>query len=1403
MRYVGRALIGWAALAVLLTAAMLSQSGTVQSASVTFTVNSTGNQGDDDTADGVCETASGNGVCTLKAALMQANATPDLDTIEFSIGSGGAQTIALDSALPTISNPVIIDGTTQPDFAGTPIIQLNGINAGAGVNGLTIDAGGSTVRGLVINRFFGSGIELRTLGGNVIEGNFIGTDLTGKIIDPDKDLQGDEFGNFNAGVFINGVSGNTIGGSNNIDNDADGFFNEDPVDGLDNDGDTLVDEDPLETGNVIAGNGRTFLSTAGHGVQIFGASATGNLVQGNYIGTDVTGTAKLGNFQNGVFIEGASGNTVGGTTAAARNIIMGNQTAGIEIAGSGATGNMVQGNFVGIDVTGANDRGNLDGVVINNAPSNTIGGMLSGARNVLSGNSRYGVWIKGASATGNLVQGNFIGTDDSGTADLANFASGVYIDSAPNNTVGGTTAAARNIISANNRRGVRIQNSGATGNLVQGNYIGTDVTGSSALGNGNKIFPSAGVSISGASGNTIGGTVAGARNVISSNVDYGVEILGSAASGNLIQGNFIGTDVTGTLPLRNGGGLNLAGIAILGAPSNTIGGTAAGARNVISANGNPFLSPGILIAGNSATGNQVQGNYIGTDVNGTADLGNFGDGVFIFDAPSNTIGGTTSAARNIIAGNNGRGVQIAGSGATGNLVQGNYIGTDVNGTADLGNTGDGVFISDAPSNTIGGTTAAARNIISGNESVGVQIFETGATGNLVQGNYIGTDLTGTVALGNTLDGVWINNAPSNTIGGTASGAGNVVSANFLGVQISGVFATANLVQGNLIGTDASGTSALGNAFDGVRIGGSADDNTIGGTVVGAGNTIANNGGNGVRLDAGTGNGIRRNSIFSHTALGIDLGNDGVTANDADDGDKGPNNLQNFPVLTSAGSGSTIVQGTLNSTASTTYKLEFFSNPSCDASGFGEGETFIGVTTVTTNGSGDASFTAIFSTTAPVGDWITATATDPSNNTSEFSACVVQVGSNPDVDGDGVPNANDNCPGVPNPGQADSDGDGVGDACEGDGDDDGVIDDLDNCPNTPNPGQEDTDSDGVGDACDTEGPPPPELDDDGDGVSNGNDLCPGTPLGEAVDANGCSATQTPDLEPANDDLADAILITSLPFTDSRSTVGATREPFEPQPCAGIGSTVWYSFTPAIDTQVVADTVGSDFDTALAAYTGGFLAAPCDDDGGPGLLSTVSFVANAGATYYFQVGGSGGDSGSLVFNVAGTPSVSDSACDFNGDGKTDFAVWRPSNGTWYVKGIARVQWGTAGDIPVAGDYDGDCKTDFAVWRPSNGTWYVKGIARVRWGTAGDIPVAGDYDGDGKTDFAVWRPSNGTWYVKGVAKVQWGTAGDIPVVGDYDGDGKTDSAVWRPSNGTWYVKGIAKVQWGTVGDIPIPGS
>jgi hypothetical protein len=407
---------------------------------------------------------------------------------------------------------------------------------------------------------------------------------------------------------------------------------------------------------------------------------------------------------------------------------------------------------------------------------------------------------------------------------------------------------------------------------------------------------------------------------------------------------------------------------------------------------------------NTNGGNFIENCFLGTDATGTAALGGggTGGGVRINNAPGNMIGGTMGAmTRNVISGlrspSDGN-VLISGSGATMNQVLGNYIGTDVTGTASVGNAFWGVRISNAPSNMIGGMASGARNVISGHRGLNVFI-STGSMGNQVQGNFIGANVTGTAAPGNA-GGVRIESASNNTIGGTMAAARNVISGNNGGVWI--VSATNNQVQGNYIGTQMNGTSSLGNN-GGVWIISSASNNTIGGTASGAGNIIAFNGGAGVLLylNAGTGNAIRQNSIHDNTGLGIDLWPDGVTPNDPNpaacpaDTDTGANNLQNFPVLTSAtpGGGGTTIQGTLNSTANTTFTLEFFANDACDPSGFGEGKTFIGSTTVTTDGSCNAGFTAILPVAVSVGQVITATATDPNGNTSEFSQCRTVAPSN--------------------------------------------------------------------------------------------------------------------------------------------------------------------------------------------------------------------------------------------------------------------------------------------------------------------------------------------------------------------------------------------------------------------------
>jgi len=391
----------------------------------------------------------------------------------------------------------------------------------------------------------------------------------------------------------------------------------------------------------------------------------------------------------------------------------------------------------------------------------------------------------------------------------------------------------------------------------------------------------------------------------------------------------------------------------------------------------------------------VQGNFIGTDAGGSLPLPNVQGGVHIANSSNgNTIGGTTAVARNVISGNTSSGISISNL-STGNIIQGNFIGTDAGGSAVLGNSGGGVDIATA-SNTVGETAAGAGNVISANGSVGVRIAGSTATGNVVQGNLIGTNAAGTGSLPNTGGGVVIDLGSGNTIGGDSAAARNVVSGNGQnGVRITGSSATGNLVRGNFIGTDVNGSSALGNTLAGVSLEFSASNNTIGGTTLAtAQDVIAFNGETGIQVagGAGSGNWLRFNEITLNGGLGIDLGGDNVTANDAGDTDSGPNDLQNFPGLTSATSGglTTMIQGSLNSTANTQFVIDLFNSPSCDLSGNGEGQTWFHPVTQSTDSSGNLSFTASFGFGLTLGTVVTAIATSPGNSTSEFSACVTVI-----------------------------------------------------------------------------------------------------------------------------------------------------------------------------------------------------------------------------------------------------------------------------------------------------------------------------------------------------------------------------------------------------------------------------
>ncbi len=727
-------------LAVLTSAAILLFGGVPAVQGATFTVNTAADHTDDDT----CDPAD----CTLREAIHLSNLAPGPDIINFDVGGGGVQTIPLMWPLWEITDPLTIDGTTQPGYAGSPLIELDGTSAGPTAYGLTVSAPNSVLRGLVINRF---GV-----------------------------------GSFGGGIDLN-------------------------------------------------------------------SGATGTLIEDNYIGTDVSGTVGLADNMRGISI-GSDNNTI---------------------------------------------RGNL-----------------------ISGSSERGLIIF---TDGNLVVGNRIGTNAAGTAAIPN-GEGIEIQNGSNNTIGGTSPADRNIISGNVEQGVGIlagANYQSSNNHVLGNYIGTTYVGNAAIPNG---------------------------------------------IGVLIQDYFNGT-----------------------ATGNIVGGSGEGEGNIIAgnaANADPnSTGDGVLITGPGATANTVLGNYI--ESNGY-------NGLLITNGASgNTVGGTTASARNVISGNWTSGVRIDHAGA--NSVMGNYIGTDETGNAPMGNSLEGVLVVESPDAIVGGTIPGARNIISGN-LIGIGILGN-ANGVVVEGNYIGTDPAGNGAVPNQSNGVQVIGSGS-LIGGSSPAAANVISGNGEdGVYLFSSDAGNNRIQGNLIGTTASG-AALGNSGHGVQAY-ATGPNTIGGPGDRDGNTIANNGGDGVAVVLGGGpshqKAILRNSIFANAGLGIDLDNDGVTPNDAGDADEGANGWQNFPVLanvTSDGVGTFINPVSLNSTPNTTFRIEFFANQACDPTGYGEGQYFIGWTAATTDGAGDVSFNVSIGSPVPSGYFLTATATDPYNNTSEFSRCAEVIGPEP-------------------------------------------------------------------------------------------------------------------------------------------------------------------------------------------------------------------------------------------------------------------------------------------------------------------------------------------------------------------------------------------------------------------------
>ncbi|HEX8220430.1 MAG TPA: S-layer homology domain-containing protein [Chloroflexia bacterium] len=682
---------------------------------------------------------------------------------------------------------------------------------------------------------------------------------------------------------------------------------------------------------------------------------------------------------------GESGLVVGASNTVIRGLVLNgfrNQGSYQSAIYVNATNVKIEGNYIGTNAAGNAADGNITGVQLQ-AGGNTIGGTTPAARNLISGNTQ-GIYIIPSSA--NHVEGNLIGTSRDGNSDLGNTTYGVQII-ASGNFIGGTAPGAGNVISGNNLDGVAIFEDAVSSNsnVVAGNYIGTNAAGTAAVGNGQRGVLVDGLGF-GATGNTIGGTNAGARNVISGNGGPGVQFA-RVPGGGQVSGNYIGTNAAGTGAIPNGEG----GLLINDSAAVVVGGTASGSGNVISGN----TGNGLSLLG-QADGNTIQGNYIGTGAAGTTDVGNTENGIYI--APvhpdHNLIGGTASGARNVISGNNQNGILIDGDVVAANIytrIEGNYIGTNAAGTAAIANSLSGVNLLDAAGVTVGGSTPGSGNVISGNTQDGVRIGGLGTSFDTVQGNLLGTNAAGTAAVPNGLSGLRLaSGSQINVVGGTSSATRNVMSGNAGAGIIVEENAHNNDITGNYIGAAPDGTTALGNVGAGVVVSGT--NTSLGGTEAGKANLIAFNGTNGVQVRFGTGNRLLSNSIHSNGTLGIDLLPAGVTPNDSGDGDNGPNGLQNYPVLNTVtlSGGNTLVSGTLNSRPSITYTLQFFYNPACDSSGSGEGKTLLGTAAVTTDGAGNASFNLTLPQAAQ-GSFVSATATDDAGNTSEFSVCKQATG----------------------------------------------------------------------------------------------------------------------------------------------------------------------------------------------------------------------------------------------------------------------------------------------------------------------------------------------------------------------------------------------------------------------------
>jgi CSLREA domain-containing protein len=516
---------------------------------------------------------------------------------------------------------------------------------------------------------------------------------------------------------------------------------------------------------------------------------------------------------------------------------------------------------------------------------------------------------------------------------------------------------------------------GGSGHTVVGSYLG--VLPDLAVANGTTLKANdVGILVKGSVNDTIGGTGLGEGNVIAGNAVAGINIPPSGSA--FIYGNLIGTDRRGTTGIGNKNGVRMV------TSGGLIGDGTATGRNIIAGN----TENGLLLSTGSIS--SLTGNYIGVGPDGSTGIAN-NVGIKVDTVSAVNIGGTTAGDRNVVSGNTENQISLTGVCGCSVLLTGNYIGPNAAGTAAVANTATGIRITDASDVIIGGVLPGEGNLISGNGQDGISIVGQAAQDIKVGGNWIGLNAAGTAALPNLGNGISLlpgagGNGPHATeIGDETPGTSNVISGNGRhGIRILKTREDTSIVH-NVIGTDPTGSIAIPNGGDGILIE-QANRLTI------RENTIANNLQAGVvmmprTIPAVVGNVLFGNSIFSNMGPGIDL-TDTVDPNGVGDGTvPGPPGAQGYPEVVAATTSAvgTIIAGTLTSDPNLSYRVEVFGSPSCDPSGKGEGRAFLGGIDVGTNGAGSATFVMTVPS-LPIGQVITATATNLDHQTSEFSAC---------------------------------------------------------------------------------------------------------------------------------------------------------------------------------------------------------------------------------------------------------------------------------------------------------------------------------------------------------------------------------------------------------------------------------